>query len=99
MPRWVKGADVCWFSFPVTTLGDRGKLVAHLEKQGVETRSMFSGDITKHPAYKDSKFEINGRLWQAQYILKHSFWITCHPRLKKSDLDYIIMVFKKYYKC
>jgi CDP-6-deoxy-D-xylo-4-hexulose-3-dehydrase len=97
LPMWHRNAEVCWFSFPLTTLGDRGKLVAHLEQHGIETRSMFSGDITKHPAYKDSKYKIHGKLEEAQYILKHSFWITCHPRLKKADLDYIIKVFKDYY--
>lgn len=99
MPRWVKGADVCWFSFPISVRENRGKLVAHLEKHGIETRSLFSGNITKHPAYKNSKFKIHGGLKEADYILEHSFWITCHPRLKKSDLDYIIKVFKNYYKC
>src|SRR3990167_3658601 len=54
MPDWVEGADVCWFAFPLSVNGGRGNLVAHLEKNGIETRSMFSGDITKHPAYKHS---------------------------------------------
>lgn len=148
MPQWLQDADVCWFSFPLTTTGDRGKLVAHLEKHGVETRSMFSGRIDLHPAYVNSKFRVSGKqcpitmllsflsygllsailsactsfslkfstltagtsssfkdkaasylLSEADYILKHSFWITLHPRLKREDLDYIIKVFKDYYKC
>ncbi len=95
MPQWLPNADVCWFAFPISVrLGrSRGELVAHLEKHGIETRSMFSGDITKHPAYKDSKFKVHGKLIEANFILKNSFWITCHPRLTKSDLDYIIKVF------
>jgi CDP-6-deoxy-D-xylo-4-hexulose-3-dehydrase len=97
LPEWLDDASVCWFSFPITTTGDRGKLVAHLEKHGIETRSMFSGNILKHPAYKGMKVKQFGKLEEANYILKHSFWITCHPRLKKSDLDYIIKVFKSYY--
>jgi CDP-6-deoxy-D-xylo-4-hexulose-3-dehydrase len=97
MPKWVEGADVCWFAFPLSTKGDRGKLVAYLEKNGIETRSMFSGDITRHPAYKHSSYKVYGKLKEADYILKHSFWITCHPRLKRSDLDYIIKTFKDYY--
>jgi len=80
MPEWITGADVCWFSFPITCRDDRGKLVKYLESKGLETRSMFSGNITKHPAYKDSKFKISGDLKEANYILEHSFWITCHPR-------------------
>lgn len=96
MPEWLHDADVCWFSFPIST-SNRGPLVAHLEAHGIETRSMFAGNITKHPAYKHMKFKVSGKLPGANYILEHSFWITCHPRLKKSDLDYIIKVFKKYY--
>ena len=97
MPNWLPEADVCWFSFPLTTNGDRGKLVAYLEKHGIETRSMFGGNICLHPAYRNSKFRISGKLTEANYILKHSFWVTLHPRLKKSDLDYIIKVFRDYY--
>ncbi len=98
MPKWLSNAGICWFSFPITC-PNRGKLVSYLEKHGIETRSMFAGNITKHSAYKDSKYKVHGKLIEADYILKHSFWITCHPRLKKSDLDYIIKVFKDYYKC
>src|SRR3990167_8634099 len=97
MPEWLPNADVCWFSFPITCRDDRGKLVAYLEKHGIETRSMFSGNITLHPAYRNSKFRVSGKLTEANIILKHSFWISVHPRLKKSDLDYIIKTFKNYY--
>lgn len=97
LPIWVDGADVCWFSFPLTVVGgQRAKLVEHLEKNGIETRSMFSGNITKHPAYKDSKFIVNGTLTEANFILKNSFWISCHPSLTKEDLDYIIKTFETF---
>jgi len=98
MPESVKGADVCWFALPLTFIGNRGDLVAHLERAGIETRSMFSGNITKHPAYRKSKFRISGKLEEADYILEHSFWVSVHPRLQKGDLEYIISVFKKYYE-
>ncbi len=97
LPYPIRKADICWFALPLTTVGERGDLVAHLEKHGIETRSMFSGNITKHPAYKDSKFRINGKLEGSDYILKHSFWISCHPRLTQADLKYIVKVFDNYY--
>lgn len=98
MPESVKGADVCWFSLPLTYIGDRGKLVAHLEKNGIETRSMFSGNITAHPAYASSEYRIDGLLTEANYIMKHSFWISVHPRNTKKDNDYIIKQFKDFFK-
>lgn len=97
MPKSIPGADICWFAFPITTLGHRGNLVAHLEKNGIETRSMFAGNITKHPAYRDSKYRISGKLKEADFILRQSFWISVHPRLTQEDREYIVKVFKDYY--
>lgn len=98
MPTWRKDADICWFAFPLSVCnGLRGKLVAHLEEAGIETRSMFAGDITKHPAYKDSGFKISGKLNEADLILKSSFWISVHPRNTKADNDYIIKTFKCFF--
>jgi CDP-6-deoxy-D-xylo-4-hexulose-3-dehydrase len=99
MPKWIDGADVCWFAFPITIWSDRrGELVAHLEKNGIETRSMFAGNITKHSAYKNSKFRISGELEQANAILENSFWLSCHPRNTKEDNDYIIKTFNDYFE-
>ena len=36
MPIWDNETIPCWFSFPLSTKGDRGKLVKHLEKHGAE---------------------------------------------------------------
>lgn len=97
MPVSHAKADVCWFALPLTcTEGQRAKLVPYLENHGIETRSMFSGDITRHPAYEYSQYR-KMDLIGADYILRESFWITCHPRLKKRDLDYIVGVFKEFY--
>jgi CDP-6-deoxy-D-xylo-4-hexulose-3-dehydrase len=97
VPESVKGADVCWFAFPLTYAGDRGKLVAHLEKNGIETRSMMSGNILRHPAYGNVEYRIGSTLKEADYILEHSFWITCHVSLTKKDLDRIVKTFDDFF--
>lgn len=100
MPESVKKADVCWFAFPITVQPhlSRGALVSHLEKHGIETRSLFAGDITRHPAYANSKYRIGpDGLKEAQTILKDSFWITVHPRLTKPDLDYVVKTFDDFF--
>ena len=96
-PQVVKGAEVCWFALPLRS-SNRGALTKHLEAHGIETRSMMSGDITKHPAYKNTKYRIGNKLTGADKILKESFWISCHPSLKQSDLDYIVKVFNDFFK-
>jgi CDP-6-deoxy-D-xylo-4-hexulose-3-dehydrase len=97
MPEWNADADVCWFSFPLTTHGDRGELVAYLEKHGIETRSMFAGNIIRHPAYRNATYRVGGSLVEADYILEHSFWIGVHPRMTQADREYVVKVFNDYY--
>jgi CDP-4-dehydro-6-deoxyglucose reductase, E1 len=96
-PKVVKGADVCWFSVPLYVMGKRPELVAHLEKAGIETRSMFAGNILKHPAYKDVKVRVGTPLKESNLILRNAFWISCHPRLTKKDMDYMIDTFHRFF--
>jgi len=95
MPVVVKGADPSWFSFPLTYTGDRGKLTKHLEKHGIETRSMFGGNILRHPAYKNLKCR-KGNLEEANYILEHSLWVSCHPRMTQGDREYLVQTFANF---
>ncbi len=95
LPTWVEGADPSWFAMPLSTKGKRGPLVAFLEKNGIETRSMFSGNILKHPAYAGIKVKSFAK--DANWILEHSWWVGCHPRYGKKDLEYVVSIFKKYY--
>ena len=56
------------------------------------------GDIgTTAKAYAKSVYKVgpNG-LHEANYILKHSFFVSCHPSLTKDDMDYIVKVFESY---
>lgn len=99
MPTVVKGADVCWFSLPLTTQtkGERAKLVPFLEKRGIETRSLFAGNITKHPAYEDTKYRLGTKLHSANRILRESFWIGVHPRMTQADREYVVKAFADFY--
>lgn len=97
LPTWHPQADVCWFSFPLSVKnGLRGALVKHLEERGIETRSMFAGNILKHPAYKGLKVR-HGRLRDADRILTDSFWFTVHPSLKKHEREYIVKAFDDFF--
>lgn len=102
LPTWVNGADPSWFAMPLSTLGERGPLVAFLEKNGIETRSMFAGNVLKHPMVANlPKGSVRSKLKNnsdCNFILTNSFWIGVHPRYSKKDIDWVISVFKKYYR-
>jgi len=95
LPLWHDNANPCWFAFPISS-PDRAKLLPFLEKRGIETRPMFAGDITAHPAYKDVKYR-KMNLKSAEVILTDSFWISCHPALTKKDLKYIVKTFDDFF--
>ena len=101
LPLWLENADVCWFAFPITYYGNRGKLLRYLEKNGIETRPLFSGQILAHPAYAHLEEGVDYKkmnLTETETITKQSFWISCHPSLTKEDLKYIIKTFDGYFK-
>ncbi len=96
LPTWHEDADICWFSFPITVKGKRGPLVDHLEKNGIETRSMFAGNIRRHPAFAKSTYGFTD-LTEADYILEHSLWIGVHPRMSSQDRKRVVKAFEDYY--
>lgn len=96
MPIFDSAADPSWFSFPLSYT-NRGPLVAHLEKWGIETRSMFGGNILRHPGYADVVHRQSGDLAGANYILEHSWWVGCHPSWSMDDLKYVVWVFTKFF--
>ena len=97
LPTKVKDADPSWFSFPISVgYGKREPLVQFLESRGIETRSMFAGNILRHPAYQGMRWD-NKSLPNADYILENSFWISCHPRMTQKDREYVVPAFKDYY--
>ncbi len=97
LPEWNLKAEVCWFAFPITTTGQRAPLLKHLEKHGIETRTLFAGNISRHPAYKNEKFRVVANLAESDFILSHSLWFSCHPRLSNKDLKRIVRAFETYY--
>lgn len=95
-------ADPCWFSFALLCTGMPRKLVMEeFEKHNIECRTIFSGNITKHPAYKDTKYEVMGSLQNSDYVMEHGMFLSCHPSIGKEQIGYIAEVAEitgKYYE-
>ncbi len=78
-----------WFGVPIVCESKelKNKLVAYLEKNKIQTRNYFSGNILLHPAYKhlgDPK-----QYPQAMEVLKRVFFIGCAPHYNDVVLNYI----------
>ena len=98
LPIQQKGLKTPWLAYPVIINNkkiNRQKLQIFLEKRGIQTRTIFTGNILRQPImkkreYKKVKFaEIN-----SNNVMKNGILIGCHHGLNERDLDYIKKSFK-----
>lgn len=94
--------NISYLAYPLTVKRKSGIsrwwLTSNLEKHGIETRPLFGCIPTQQPAYSYLKNEYIGKLPNAEYIGKNSFYIGCHQYLEKEDLDYVINTFERIFK-
>jgi len=76
----------------------RDKLSRKLEKEGIETRPLFSCIPTQQPSYDKYKKEYKDKLPNAEYLGNNGFYIGCHQFLEEEDLEYIISKFREILK-
>jgi CDP-4-dehydro-6-deoxyglucose reductase, E1 len=70
---------------------NRKKFQIYLEKNNIQTRPIFSGNILRHPGFKNLINKKN-RLSDfpgADYIMRNGILIGCHQGLKQNQLKYI----------
>ena len=89
-------ADPSWFGVPIicATQELKNKLVAFLEKNKIQTRNYFAGNLLVHPAYKhlgDYKKYPN-----ANAALTHVFFVGCPPMYNDKIFAYIEEVLKTW---
>lgn len=101
LPRQqVSDADVRWLAFPITIIPSspiqRMHFVRFLEQRHIQTRALFSGNILRHPPYRDIGHRVAGTLTNSNIILAQSLLIGCHHGLRMEHIDYIKQVVEDY---
>jgi len=102
LPYLLDEAETNWLAFPLTVKKNapftRYDFLKHLESKGIQTRVLFSGNITRHPVYKNIKFKISGSLKNADTIMASSLLLGCHQALTEEDLVYICKTAEEFFK-
>jgi CDP-6-deoxy-D-xylo-4-hexulose-3-dehydrase len=102
IPQLLAGAKTNWLAFPLTVKKKapfkRYDFLKHMESKGIQTRVLFSGNITRHPVYKDIKFRVVGKLTNADEIMASSLLFGCHQALTKKDILYICNCAEEFFK-
>ena len=89
--------DVSYLAYPIVikehSKFTRKYLREELEKNGIESRPLFGCIPTQQPAYKHLQVEYEGKLPNAEFLGKSTFYIGCHQYLEREDLDYVVKIF------
>jgi CDP-6-deoxy-D-xylo-4-hexulose-3-dehydrase len=81
--------DPNWLAFPLTlkdALFTRYDLVKWFEDHQIQTRPIFSGNILRHPAFKDLSTD---QFPNADYIMKYGILLGIHQGMDQKQIDYI----------
>ena len=100
LPAWDKETEPCWFGFMLVikkaTPFSRLEIVNFLQKNKIETRSLFSGNLLRHPAYLNIKHRVLGNLKNSDLIMKNGFWIGVYPGNTTAHLNYALSKFDEF---
>jgi CDP-6-deoxy-D-xylo-4-hexulose-3-dehydrase len=88
--EWPENSEPCWFSFPFYCRGvKRGLVMDTLEKNNIECRTIFSGNILKHPAYKDIDVVRFDPYPNADDVMFNGMFISVHPSINDEMIAFI----------
>ena len=93
LPTAEPESDPSWFGFPITikekSKFKRDEIIKKLTGVSIGTRLLFSGNLTKQPAYIKKKFRISGDLKTTDLIMKNTFWVGIQPSLGEEELSFV----------
>ena len=95
-PKVLPKADPCWFGTPFicSDAGLKHKLVDYLEKNKIQTRNYFAGNILLHPGY--SFLDDYKNYPEANKVLDSVFFIGASPLYTQEIFDYIEETIRKF---
>ncbi len=102
LPEVNKKVKTPWLAFPLVIKNNnkfkRKDLQIYLEKNNIQTRTIFTGNILKQPIIKNKVYKkISNSEDVANNVMKNGLLIGCHQGLKKTDLNYIYKTFDKFF--
>ena len=103
-PKILKNIKTNFLAYPIIIKKNpyfkRKQLQIFLEKNSIQTRPIFTGNILRHPAFRILKSKRNkvNDFKNSDYIMKYGLLIGCHQGLKVDQIKYIHKKIIKFIK-
>ena len=99
LPAATETSDPSWFGFLLTVKENAGftrdELIGYLEKNKIQTRMLFAGNLLKHPCFDEMRttgegYRVVGELTNTDIIMNRTFWIGVYPGMKPGMIQNMI---------
>ena len=94
LPRQMEKSHTGWLAFPLTIKDDapfnRKEMQIFLEKRNIQTRVIFTGNITRQPGFINiQKREAEGAYPESDEVMRGGVLLACHHGLTREMLDHV----------
>ena len=94
IPISYHNVETGWLAFPLILKNKlalkRKEIQIFLEKSGIQTRTIFSGNIMRQPVAKKFKWDKHGTFEVSDNIMKSGILLGIHNRQSQDNLNYIV---------
>ncbi len=100
LPEEAAGSRPSWFGVLISIRPESGlernAVTRCLEGRNIQTRLLFSGNLTKHPCFDQIRgteaYRVAGDLDTTDYVMNNSFWVGVYPGMTDEMTDYMASV-------
>ncbi len=93
-----------WFGFMITLKDgvkfSRNDISEYLEKNNIQTRNLFAGNLLRHPLFDTMQENVDyrkvGELPNTDKIMNDGFWIGLYPGMGDDAIDYMIEKIREF---
>ena len=101
LPEQNIGVKTPWLAFPLVIKKNkkftRKEMQIFFEKNQIQTRTIFTGNILKQPVMKNRIYKKHPKCDKiADDVMKNGILLGCHQGMSLKDLNYICKTFKKF---
>ncbi len=101
LPKQLGTVEPNWIAFPLCIKPDaplsRLEIVTYLEKNNIQTRPIFTGNVLRQPAFKNIEHRSFRKDFpNADHIMRNGFLVGCNHGLGKQHMEYMENVFSDF---
>lgn len=97
LPEPAENSRPSWFGFLISVKPEAGinrnQITRYLEEHNIQTRLLFSGNLTRHPCFDQIRgtdaYRVSGGLENTDFIMNNTFWIGVYPGMTDQMIDYM----------